>query len=173
MKKIIWPYGIIAGFISTIGFIITMMSSQEIDMAKGMLYGYASMLVAFSLIFVAVKNYRDKHNGGTVTFGKAFRIGLYISLIASTIYVAVWLIDYYFFIEDFYTKYSVQYLNDMQAKGLPQETIDLKMAEMKQWGELYKNPLINILMTYSEIIWVGIVLSLIAAGILKRETPKN
>lgn len=173
MKKTIWAFGIIAGFISTIGFLITMISPQEIDMAKGMLYGYASMLVAFSLIFVAVKNYRDKYNGGMITFGKAFRIGLYISLIASTIYVAVWLIDYYFFIPDFFEQYSQNYLEQMQAAGMPQATIDEKMTEMKKWNELYKNPFINALITYTEIIWVGVVISLIAAGVLKRETPKT
>ena len=33
----------------------------------------------FLLIFVGIKNYRDKQNGGIVTFGKAFLLGFMIS----------------------------------------------------------------------------------------------
>lgn len=173
MKKIVWNYGIIAGLISTLGFIITSIGPQEIDMAEGMIYGFAAMLVAFSLIFFAIKNYRDKHNGGIITFGQAFKMGLYISLIASTVYVITWLITYYFFIPDFYEQYAQSYLDRMQAAGLPQATIEENMKQMTERNEFYKNPLMIIIITYTEIIWIGVVIALIAAGVLKRETPKT
>jgi len=58
-----------------------------------MLVGYAAMLLAFSLVYVGVKSYRDRENGGVICFGKAFQVGLLISLVASTIYVITWMID--------------------------------------------------------------------------------
>jgi len=103
MKKLIWTYGLIGGFISTIGYLI-MAGSGEITaeaMQNGMIYGFTSMIIAFSLVFIAIKTYRDKHNGGTITFGNAFKMGLYMALITSTIYVLVWLIAYYNFYPDF------------------------------------------------------------------------
>lgn len=173
MTKNVWTFGIIAGFISTIGFLLTMLYPDVIDMSMGMVYGYASMLLAFSLIFVAIKNYRDKYNNGLITFGKAFRIGFYITLIASTIYVLVWLVDYYFFIGDEFMKEYAEYTkNNLIAEGASQEVIAANMKEMEKWAELYKNPFINAAITYTEIIWVGIVIALIAAGILKR-TPQH
>lgn len=173
MKKIVWSYGIIAGLISTLGFIITVVNPKETDMATGMVYGFAAMLIGFSLLFIAVKNYRDKYSGGIITFGKAFKMGLYISLIASTVYVATWLITYYLFIPDFYEQYTQNYLEKMQASNLPQATIDENIKEMAEWNESYKNPLMIIFITYTEIIWIGVVIALIAAGVLKRETPKT
>src|SRR6187399_1114382 len=102
MKKNIIIYGLIAGAIVSATMLIGMnyMSHCEgsVDYGTSMLVGYASMLIAFSLVFVGIRNYRDKYNGGIISFGKAFKIGILMVLIASTIYVAAWLVDYYLFI---------------------------------------------------------------------------
>lgn len=116
MKKNVWTFGVIAGFISTIGFVIGTINPDTIDMEKGMIYGFASMILAFSLTFVAIKNYRDKYNGGAVSFKKAFLIGLYISLIASSIYVAVWLVEYYFILDNFWGKYAEMHQANLVAE---------------------------------------------------------
>src|SRR6476661_3699271 len=101
MKKIVINYGLIAGIIVSVLmlFSVNFMSHREggIDYNTSLLIGYASMLIAFSLVFVGIRNYRDKYNGGVISFSKAFKIGIMIVLIASTIYVIAWLIDYYFF----------------------------------------------------------------------------
>ncbi len=116
MKKIILVCGLIAGLIVTSVMLVSMtMCGQDIDYENGMIYGLGSMILAFSLIFVGIKNYRDKYNNGIVSFGKAFKIGLYISLIASTMYVITWAIDYHFFIPDFMDKYAALSLQKLKA----------------------------------------------------------
>ncbi|AXG74892.1 DUF4199 domain-containing protein [Flavobacterium arcticum] len=171
MKKNVWTFGVIAGFISIIGFVISTIYPDAIDMEKGMIYGFASMILAFSLIFVAIKNYRDKYNEGIVSFGKAFQIGLYISLIASTIYVGVWLIEYYFILDNFWGKYAEMHQAGLVAKGLSPEEIAQEMVTVQGYKELYdNNPLLAGLYTYIEILPVGILIALIAAAILKRKT---
>ena len=105
MKKNIIIYGLIAGTLVSIFMLASMnyLSHCEgnVDYNTSMLIGYASMLIAFSLVFVGIRNYRDKYNGGLISFGKAFKIGIMITLIASSMYVVAWLIDYFFFIPDF------------------------------------------------------------------------
>src|ERR1044072_6704957 len=96
----------------------------NVDYNSSMLIGYASMLIAFSLVFVGVRNYRNKYNGGVISFGKAFKIGLFMVLIASTIYVISWLIAYFFFIPDFFEKYSAQMLDKLKTSGASQMEID-------------------------------------------------
>lgn len=167
MTKTVLTYGLIAGFISLIGIHITLLSSHE-DFKNGMLYGYASMLLGLSLIYVAVKSYRDSHNGGVITFGKAFKIGLYITLIASTVYVIIWLIDFFFFIPDFSEKYTAYAISELKASGAPQSEIESKIKGMKTFNEYYKNPFLNALITYTEILPVGLLISVIAAALLKK-----
>ena len=131
------------------------------------------MLLAFSLVFFGIRNYRDKYNEGVISFGKAFKIGIMIVLIASTIYVIAWLIDYFFFIPDFMEKYSAHILDELKASGASQIEIDKQTQEMASFGRLYKNPFFNAMMTYLEILPVGLIVTLISSLILKRKTAKN
>jgi hypothetical protein len=82
----------------------------------------------------------------------------------------VWQIDYYFFIPDFYEKYSAHIIRDMKAHGATQAQILQQMALNKSNGEMYRNPLFNAMFTYIEILPVGIIMSLLAALILKRKS---
>lgn len=170
MKKIVFVNGFIGGLIVAAMLVITTgiyHASGNFD--GGMLIGYASMLIAFSLIFVGIKSYRDKYNDGIISFGKAFQIGLYITLIASSIYVITWLIDYYYFIPDFGEKYAEQMLSKLRADGASETELMAKAKELASFSAMYKNPFFNALMTYMEILPVGLLVTLISSFILKRK----
>ena len=174
MKKNILIYGSISGLIvSAIMAVNVNMCYNSGDFESSMLLGYTAMLIAFSMIFVGIKNYRDKYNDGVVSFGKAFKIGIMIVLIASTVYVVTWLIDYFFFIPDFMEKYSTHMLEQLKASGVNQIEIDKQIKEMASFGKMYKNPFFNAMMTYAEILPVGLIVTLISSLILKRKTTKN
>lgn len=170
MKKIVIVNGLIAGLIVGAMLLITAGIYHESgNFENGMLIGYATMIIAFSMIFVGIKNYRDKYNDGLISFGKAFKIGLYITLIASSIYVIVWLIDYYCFLPDFGEKYAAAMLEKLKASGASQARIAAQTKEMASFTEMYKNPFFVVLFTYIEILPVGLVVTLISSFILKRK----
>ncbi|MBA3648320.1 MAG: DUF4199 domain-containing protein [Chitinophagales bacterium] len=177
MTKNIIIYGLIAGIAVSISMLSTVNylshCKGNIDYDSSMLIGHASMLLAFSLVFVAIRNYRDKYNKGVISFGKAFKIGIMIVLIASTIYVVAWLIDYFYFIPDFMEKYSAHSLNQLRASGASQVEIDKQTTQMANFSAMYKNPFFNAMMTYVEILPVGLVVTLISSLILKRNSVKN
>jgi len=177
MKKNIIIYGLIAGIIVSFLMLFTMSylsyCNGNVDYETSMLIGYASMLIAFSLVFVGTRNYRDKYNGGVISFGKAFKIGILIVLIASTMYVIAWLIDYFFFVPDFMEKYSAHMLDKLKASGASQMEIDKQAKQMADMTRMYKNPFFTAIMTYMEILPVGLIVTLISSLILKRNTAKN
>lgn len=171
MRKNVLVYGLISGFIVSLLMVIpvSLCYNNEKMMEESVWIGYATMLIAFSMIFVGTKNYRDKYNNGVISFGKAFKTGLLITLVASTIYVLTWQIEYHFFFPEFMDKYNAHELTKLKSSGLSQQVIDQKTAEMLKMTEMYKNPLVNILFTYLEILPVGLIVSLICAAILKRK----
>jgi len=177
MKKNIIIYGVIAGIVVSILMLFSVNreshSEGNFDYNRSLVIGYASMLISFSLVYVGIRNYRDKYNQGVIGFGKAFKIGIMIVLLASTIYVAAWLVDYFYFIPDFVEKFAAHSLDQLKASGASQIAIDKQTKEMANFATMYKNPFFNAMMTYVEILPVGLVVTLISSLILKRKTAQK
>ena len=177
MKKNILVFGTISGvLISTfMGISMALMSCGSGDEDGGtgsMIMGFSAMIVAFSFIFVGIKNYRDKQNGGTITFGKGFLLGLMISLIASTLYVLTWAVEFHFFMPDFMDKYSAMQVKQLHQSGVSGAALEEALKDIETAGYNYKNnPFFFAMYTYMEILPVGILITLISALILKRKTP--
>lgn len=165
MKKMVLIYGSIAGLILGTNMLIMVGMCYSSDSLQGSeLMGYAMMLVVFSILFIGVRQYREKVLGGYMTFGQGLKAALLMTALASTFYVVFWLIDYYFFVPDFMEVYSAQYLKEVEPNQVAEVT-----KQMDQMKDLYKNPLFVILITYSEVLPVGIVVSLISALVLKKK----
>lgn len=170
MKKLVLTFGLIAGTMISAFLVLSIGYCYQSGSFEGnMLLGYAAMLLSFSMVFVGIKNYRDKYNNGLISFGEGFKIGLFISLIASTMYVLTWLVDYYLFIPDFMDKYGDQMIKAAQSNGATQAELASTTAEMTKYKEMYSTPIGVILLTYMEILPVGLVVSLISALILKKK----
>ncbi len=170
MKKIILRYGSFGGgIVAAVLVISTAYCTQTGQYEGNMLIGYAAMLLAFSLIFVALKQVRDTQYGGIISFGKAFKAALLVTLVTATIYVAAWLVCYYFFMPDFMDKYTAYMLSKAKTDGLSRAELSRQTAQMQAYSAMYKNPLFVILLTYAEILPVGILVSLIAALLIKRK----
>lgn len=177
MKKNVLIYGIVAGLIVSVLMLFSVgyysYCNGNVDYSVSMLIGYASMLLAFSLVFVGIRNYRNKYNGGEISFGKAFKIGLLITLIASTMYVMSWLITNHYFMPDFMDKYAEHMLDELKASGASQAEIDKETKEMADFAVMYQNPFYKIMMTYAEILPVGLVVTLISSLILKKTSQSE
>ena len=171
MKKNILIYGLISGIVVSILMLFSANNINDYD--TSLIIGYTSMLVSFSLVFVGIRNYRDKYNEGVISFGKAFKIGILIVLIASTIYVVVWLVAYFYFEPDYFEKCTAKMLEKMRSGGASQVELDTQVKKMEVFAGMYKNPFFNALFTYIEILPVGLLVTLISSFILKRKTAKN
>ncbi len=169
MKKIVIIYGLIAGAIVSALMHLTMIKSDgQMNFDGGMLLGYLTMIIALAMIFFGVKVYRDKHMGGTITFGKAFVVGLYITIVASVVYCVNWEIMLNTSASGFMDQYTTYYIEKMEAEGASVTEIEEMREEMASMSEMYKNPVARFGMTFLEIFPVGLVISLISAALLKK-----
>ncbi len=165
MKKIVLIFGLIIGaiFCANMAFMIYWMYHNP-DLKGNDIAGYVIMVVVFSLIFFGTRSYRNKYLGGFISFGKAFKTGALIALVGSTIYVLAWLFSYYLFVPDFMDVYT-----DYVLKNCTPGDLAAKTKEMANFKEMYENPLFVILITYSEVLPIGLVVALVSALLLKKK----
>ncbi len=171
MKKIIWTYGLISGIIVGAMLMLSLPLHEQgiIDFDSGMVVGYTTMVIALSLVFFGIRNYRDTTGGGRISFGTGVKIGLLISLIASLLYCLAWEISYHTIADDFVARMSEYYIDEKRAFGASAEELEHTRQEMQDFEKMYENPLIRFGYTLFEILPVGILVTLISAGFLSRK----
>jgi len=170
MKRIVLVFGLISGAIvaGATAVMLPLCMRGILDFGASEVLGYTTMVLAFSLVFFGIRSYREEVAGGSIGFGKAFGVGLLITLVASAFYVIVWEIVYWAFIPDFLDHYSAYLIDSLRADGATPATIAAKEAEMETFAELYANPLFNVLITFMEVFPVGLLVTLVSAAILRR-----
>jgi uncharacterized protein DUF4199 len=169
MRRIVLTFGLIAGAIMSVMMVLTTALVSSVGFDKGEIIGYTTMVVAFLMVFFGVKSYRDNVAGGSIGFGRALKVGLLITALASVCYVATWEVIYYEVWPDFGDKYAAHVIERARASGQTEAQIAQTTQKMAQFKELYRNPLINAAMTFLEPLPVGVVFALVTAGILRRK----
>lgn len=170
LAKSTLPYGIIYGSIILLEFVISYalgLNSAE-NKSIGILMGLLNYLILPLLfIFLACNNYKNKINGGYITFGESLKAGVSVSVISALISsIGTSLI--YLLVPDSksqileQTKISLASQPTMTAEGL-------KMA--LEMTEVFMRPYILIPFSILVSAIMGLIFSLIIGAIVKKENP--
>lgn len=168
ITRILVLYGIVAGLI--VGIPVDWLAlSRTPDWVSDnmMLLTYLAMIVGLTAVFLGVKHYRDKTLGGVIRFVPALLLGLGISAVASLIYALCWETSLALTGSDFAGAYAKQMIEAARAKGLSPAELQKAIAEAEAFAKSYSNPLHRIPVTFLEMFPVGVLISLISAGLLR------
>ena len=139
MTPIILRYGIIAGLIAAVPWLV-----------------YMLLLPADA-----------REIGGVIKFGPAFMLGLGISAVASVLYMLGWELSQSVSKFDFADFYARSMVDAARAKGASAEELARASVQAQEFLRSYANPLFRLPMTFLEMFPVGILVSLISAGLLR------
>jgi len=161
-------YGIAAGIVVIVPMSLMLtLAGPSSSVASSYFSGYLIMILGLSLVFVAIKRYRDRVLGGVIRFAPAFLIGLGISAVAGIVYVIGWEITLaatdFGFIDD----YSNAAIEAARARGATAAELAAVTAKMGEFRAQYLNPAFRLPMTFIEIFPVGLLVSLISAALLR------
>src|SRR6266852_6487926 len=170
MKRTVLTFGLIGGAIMATMMFATMPFVDKIGPDKGEIIGYTTMILAFMLVFFGIRSYRENVSDGHITFGRAFAVGILITLVACVCYVVAWEIIYFKFMPDFADKYAGYVIEKVRASGASQQVIDAQLQQMKSFKAMYNNPFINAAITFTEPFPIGLIVTLISAAILRKKT---
>jgi hypothetical protein len=169
MKRTVLIFGLISGVLSSLMMIATVPFLHRIGFDHGEVIGYTAIVLSFLLVFFGIRSYRDNVGNGQITFGKGFAVGICITLISCVFYVVTWEILYFNFLHDFMDKYGAYLIEKAKAAGASAAQLQAQTDQVKKYKVMYDNPLINAAMTFIEPFPVGLVITLISAGILRKK----
>lgn len=168
MLKRVLSYGLPAGFLAgaPMSALVAARGGQP-PLEYGMALGYLTMLLGLSLVFVAIKRHRDQDLGGVIRFWPAFGLGMAISAVASLLYALAWEVALAVTGMDFAGEWARHMIEQKKAAGLSGEALDAFVAQMEEFRRQYANRLYRVPMTLAEILPVGLLVSLVSAGLLR------
>jgi hypothetical protein len=169
MKKTVLTFGLISGAIAALLMTVTMLYADRIGFDRGYILGYTTIVASLTLVYFGIRSYRDNVAGGEITFGRAFLVGLGITVISCVCYVVAWEILYFKFLPGFWDKYGAHMIAKLQAAGASAAAIQAQAEQVKKYKEMYDNPLLNAAMTFIEPFPVGLVMTLVSAAILRKK----
>ena len=174
MKKTILTFGVISGVISSVLMLCTVPFIDRIGFDKGVIVGYTGITLSFLLVFFGIRSYRENIGHGSISFGKAFAVGILIALVSSIFYVITWEIVYSTMLPDFGEKMTNHMIEQVRASGLGPAEMAAEIEKTRSFFERYRtNALIRAALTFIEPFPVGLLVTLISSLILKRKSKAS
>lgn len=167
MQKIAITYGILSGTITIATLILGLVVSDGGSFLSSEIFGYLTMIVALSMIFIGIKRYRDQELGGVIRFLPAFAMGLAIAVIAAIIYTFVWELYLMTSGYDFIDSYVNSAIEAKRAAGLSADKLAQEIAALEEMRSDYGKIYIRVPMTFLEIFPVGLIIALLSAALLR------
>lgn len=172
MKKIVLTFGLIGGLVSAALMFATMPFIDKIGFDKGHYVGYTGIVASFLLVFFGVRSYRENIGNGSISFGRAFSVGILITLITCFFYALSWQILSYTLMSDFMEKYGNYVREQAITSGASPQDLQLQQQQFEAFKKLYANPFLRFLITFVvEPLPVGLLVTLVSALILRKK-PK-
>jgi Protein of unknown function (DUF4199) len=168
MRKTVLTFGLISGAVSSVMMLLTVPFIDTIGFDHGEILGYTLIIASLLPVYFGIRSYRDNVAGGSIAFGRAFLVGLLISIISSACYVITWEFVYFKLRPDFGEKFSAYAIEKVRKSGGSAQAIAETTQQMKTFKEMYDRPLVNAAMTFVEPFPIGVVVAAISAAVLRR-----
>jgi hypothetical protein len=171
VKKTLLTFGLISGAFSSLMMVATVPFENKIGFDRAEYVGYTIIVLSFLLVFFGIRSYRENTGNGHITFAKGFAVGISITLITCICYVLTWELLYFNVMHDFMDKYGAYVVEKLRASGASQAAIQAQLQQLKQFKEMYENPLYNAAVTFIEPFPIGLGITLISAAVLRKKAP--
>lgn len=153
MKKFMIRYGVIGGTVAiTLGLLNWFLIAKPLGYAASQWIGYLSIIIGLLCIPLGIKYFRDKLNGGIVSFKQGFKIGMGITFMAALVMAIYSAIYFVVGLDDF-----VEWRN----ASLGEDATPLPDIALTPWFQG--------LVMFVTAMLIGLIINLLSALALKKE----
>ena len=163
MKKstaiLIWGGG--TGLTSVIFYQILYATGQENSGLR-----WFNMLILFLGLFIGTMQFRNKVNGGYLTYGQGYKAGMLMVLVITLLATIATVIDLQLH-PDFIDKIISQARDNMINKGMSEDQIEMSL----KYTRMFTTTPMLIIFTILGSLFGGAIFCLITAGLCTRKKP--
>jgi hypothetical protein len=170
MKRTVLTWGLISGAVCTGLVLATTAFADAIGFDKAEILGYTIIVASALFVYFGVRSYRENVNGGKLTFGRGFQVGLLIAIVSCVCYVGTWELAYFKLklFPGFVDKYQAHAIAKAQAAGASPAKLAKIAQQMRDLRKLYDNPLMNAAMTFVEPFPIFLGATILSAAVLRK-----
>ena len=169
MKKTTLIFGFSSGGNMTVMYILICLARNGGSVNISQILMCAAVLLLFIFVFLGIKSYRDSVLDGYITFGKAFKIGILISLVSSLSYTILWVILFNPIFKDFMEQHAAFLIEKLKISGASVVEINAKKEEMLKHAMLYRNPFFRAGIIFIQAFPVEAIMIGIASVVIKKK----
>jgi len=160
MKNYMIKFGIIGGLVSSVlGTLNWFVIARPFGVSVSQTVGYLSIAVSLLCIPYGIRYFRDKLNGGAVSFGQAIKIGLGITSIAGIV-MAIHSILFFALQKDAFMEW--------QKQDLTGEELAAFEAQLAQMPDFAYTPWFQGIVMFVMVFLIGLAINLVSAALLRR-----
>lgn len=167
MKKFIIRYGLLSLGIGATIFLVMLVVGRSFSFKTQEVLGYLSIVSSLSLVFFGIKQFRDKENGGSISFGKALGLGMLITLFVALGFAIIDYIYTTYINPDFAQQYLEYSLSELE-KTLSGDDLIKEKEKITQEMASFTSTMGAVLM-FSIVAVIGFILSLISSLVLHKK----
>jgi len=173
MKKVILRTGIYCSLALIVFFLITLGIGKKLSFELQEVIGYVGIILCLIFVYFGIRQYRDKVNGGTLSFGQGIKVGLLIVLLPALLFGIFDVVYSTYINPGFYDAYCSAQLAKLQ-ESVPAAEYEVKSKQIKAQMELFRNnPLFQFIVMALTVIIVGFILTVISTLILRKNKPNT
>lgn len=174
MNKTVLRYGLYGALITIAFFAATVLlignDTSNWDWQE--VLGYFGIVLSLTVVYFGIRHYRDKDNGGKLSFGQGMKTGMLITLLPAFGFALVDMIMTKFFMPDIWDKYQAM-AKEKLAQKFSGAALEQQLTKLGEQVELYRNPLFMFGLMFITVVLIGIVITVISTLILKTKTAKS
>lgn len=165
-KKFILNYGVLLGILSVLMGVVTYVTNAHLQ--PSIIYTIIGFLILAVVIILGIKAYKSE-NAGYLTIGESLKLGVGIALIGG-LFSALWMLILMNFLEPVY----MVHMADVQRETISEQNPNLTDEQLDSAMEMaakFSSPWISIAIVIVGNMFLGLIISLIAGLVMKKENP--
>ncbi len=172
MKKTILKYGAYGALTICVLSIASWYGLSTLSLPVQEILGYVTIILSLCFVYFGIRHFRDKENGGVVSFKQALTMGILISLITALIFG---LLDVFYteVLNPGFMDYYYAEITENLKGTLPPDELRIQLAELEEQKAQFSNPFLSFAFMASTVFVIGFIVSLLSSLVLQRKSKDH